>query len=161
MFLQTQINLSNFNFHSQEEVHEFTGEVQKISGEVHNDLGGGAHTPLKSGHGRMVMKLAAKINNYLMYLHVSVQFHQIVQIHADTYTNLEYASSLWSPYTIKHKRLVENVQWRATKFILDYPQDLTMPTDSRRSRFSLLSSEEISQTYAYFLNLELEQLLRM
>ena len=36
-----------------------------------------------------------------------------------------------------------------------------MPTDSRRSRFSLLSSEEISQTYAYFLNLELEQLLRM
>jgi hypothetical protein len=38
---------------------------------------------------------------------------------------LEYASSLWSPYTIKHKRLVENVQRRATKFILDYPQDLT------------------------------------
>jgi hypothetical protein len=38
---------------------------------------------------------------------------------------LEYASSLWSPYTIKHRRLVENVQRRATKFILDYPQDLT------------------------------------
>jgi hypothetical protein len=38
---------------------------------------------------------------------------------------LEYASSLWSPYTIKHKRLVENVQRRATKFILDYPHDLT------------------------------------
>ena len=38
---------------------------------------------------------------------------------------LEYASSLWSPYTIKHKKLVENVQRRATKFILDYPQDLT------------------------------------
>ena len=38
---------------------------------------------------------------------------------------LEYASNLWSPYTIKHKRLVENVQWRATKFILDYPQDIT------------------------------------
>ena len=38
---------------------------------------------------------------------------------------LEYASNLWSPYTIKHKRLVENVQRRATKFILDYPQDIT------------------------------------
>ena len=38
---------------------------------------------------------------------------------------LEYASNLWSPYTIKHKSLVENVQRRATKFILNYPKDLT------------------------------------
>ena len=38
---------------------------------------------------------------------------------------LEFSSNLWSPYTIKRKRLVENVQRRATKFILDYPQDLT------------------------------------
>ena len=35
---------------------------------------------------------------------------------------LEYASNLWSPYTIKHKSLVENVQRRATKFILNYPK---------------------------------------
>ena len=34
---------------------------------------------------------------------------------------LEYASSVWSPYTIKHRMLVENVQRRATKFILNYP----------------------------------------
>ena len=44
-FLQTQRNLSNFNFHSHShgELHDFSGEVQKISGEVQNDLRGGAH----------------------------------------------------------------------------------------------------------------------
>ena len=34
---------------------------------------------------------------------------------------LEYYSNVWSPYTIKHRRLIENVQRRATKFILNYP----------------------------------------
>ena len=37
---------------------------------------------------------------------------------------LEYASNLWSPYTAKHRKLIENVQRRATKFILNYPKDL-------------------------------------
>ena len=35
---------------------------------------------------------------------------------------LEYASELWSPYTCKDERLLENVQRRATKFILNYPK---------------------------------------
>ena len=34
---------------------------------------------------------------------------------------LEYSSSLWSPYLVKHRRLIENIQRRATKFILNYP----------------------------------------
>ena len=34
---------------------------------------------------------------------------------------LEYASNLWSPHTAKLRRLIENVQRRATKFILNYP----------------------------------------
>lgn len=34
---------------------------------------------------------------------------------------LEYCSNVWSPYTLKHRRLLENVQRRATKFILNYP----------------------------------------
>jgi hypothetical protein len=46
------------NFHSdlsliklsQGEVHDFSGEVQKLSEEVQNDLRGGAHLPSKSGH---------------------------------------------------------------------------------------------------------------
>ena len=37
---------------------------------------------------------------------------------------LEYSSELWSPYTIKHQMILENVQRRATKFILNYPSDL-------------------------------------
>ena len=36
-------------------------------------------------------------------------------------SRLEYCSSLWSPYTVKHRALIENVQRRATKFILNYP----------------------------------------
>ena len=35
---------------------------------------------------------------------------------------LEYASNVWSTYTIKHKLLIENVQRRATRFILNYPK---------------------------------------
>ena len=47
--------MSNFHFDlslklSQGQVHHFSGEVQKLSGEVQNDLRGGAHLPSKSGH---------------------------------------------------------------------------------------------------------------
>lgn len=34
---------------------------------------------------------------------------------------LEYSSSVWSPYSVKHRRLIEDIQRRATKFILNYP----------------------------------------
>ena len=34
---------------------------------------------------------------------------------------LEYASNIWSPYTVKHCRLIENVQRHATNFILNNP----------------------------------------
>ena len=38
---------------------------------------------------------------------------------------LEYASELWSPCTCKDKLLLETVQRRATKFILNYPKDMS------------------------------------
>jgi hypothetical protein len=39
---------------------------------------------------------------------------------------LEYASNVWSPSaTIIHRSLIENVQRRATKFILNYPKEMT------------------------------------
>ncbi len=38
---------------------------------------------------------------------------------------LEYCSQLWSPIQVNQKLLLENVQWRATKFILNYPKDMT------------------------------------
>ena len=38
---------------------------------------------------------------------------------------LEYASSVWSPYTIKHRLLIENLQRRASKFILNYPENMS------------------------------------
>ena len=36
---------------SQGEAHDFSGQVQKFSGEVQNDLREGAHLPSKSRHG--------------------------------------------------------------------------------------------------------------
>lgn len=36
-------------------------------------------------------------------------------------STLEYASCLWSPYSVKHGSFPENTLGRATKFILNYP----------------------------------------
>ena len=38
---------------------------------------------------------------------------------------LEYASNLESPYLIKYQLLIEIVWRRATRFILNYPKDMT------------------------------------
>lgn len=37
----------------------------------------------------------------------------------------QYASELWSPEQITYKRMLENVQCSATKFILDYPGQIS------------------------------------
>jgi hypothetical protein len=61
---------------------------------------------------------------------------------------LECASSVWSPYTIKNRLLIENVQRRATKFILNYPDNMSyvdrlqntnlLPLDFRRDISDLI-----------------------
>ena len=64
---------------------------------------------------------------------------------------LEYASSLWSPYTVKYRSLIENVQRRATKFILNYPPDMSYTR--RLARTNLLPLEfrrEISDLMLLF-----------
>jgi hypothetical protein len=38
---------------------------------------------------------------------------------------LEYASNVWSPSTVKHLSLIENIQRRATKFILNYSKNMS------------------------------------
>ena len=38
---------------------------------------------------------------------------------------LEYASNVWSPSTVKYRSLIENVQRRATKFMLNCPKEMT------------------------------------
>ena len=65
---------------------------------------------------------------------------------------LEYASNVWSPYTAKHRRLIENVQRRATKFVLNYPPRETSYTD-RLAALDLLPLEyrrEISNLLLLF-----------
>ena len=52
---------------------------------------------------------------------------------------LEYACELWSPYTSKDNLLLENVRRRATKFILNYPRDMSYR--DRLLKLSLLSPE--------------------
>ena len=59
---------------------------------------------------------------------------------------LGYACELWSPYTSKDKLLLENVQRTATKFILNYPRDMSyrdrklslLPLEYRREMKDLL-----------------------
>ena len=43
----------------------------------------------------------------------------------DPVPKLEFASEIWSPYTCKDKLLLESVKCRATKFILNYPKDIS------------------------------------
>ena len=74
---------------------------------------------------------------------------------------LEYASNLWSPYTIMHKSLVENVQRRATKFILNYPKDLTYADRLMKVNILPLEFRRDISHLCYFLNLEQEQLAQM
>ena len=61
---------------------------------------------------------------------------------------LEYASCVWSPYSAKQRKLIENIQRRATKFILNYPpRDVTyrdrlislniLPLEHRRELYDL------------------------
>ena len=64
---------------------------------------------------------------------------------------LEYASNVWSPYTVKHKLLIENVQRRATRFILNYPKGMCYK--ERLQKTSLLPLEfrrEISDLILLF-----------
>ena len=66
-------------------------------------------------------------------------------------SKLEYASNVWSPYTIKHKLLIENVQRRATRFILNYLKDMCYK--ERLQKINLLSLEfrrEISDLILLF-----------
>ena len=66
-------------------------------------------------------------------------------------SKLEYASNVWSPYTIKHKLLIENVQRRATRFILNYPKDMCYK--ERLQKINLLPLEfrrEISDLILLF-----------
>ena len=60
-----------------------------------------------------------------------------------------YSSCVWSPYLVKHRRLIENIQRRATRFILNYsPREVSYinrldqlnlrPLDFRRQMHDLV-----------------------
>ena len=61
---------------------------------------------------------------------------------------LEYSSSMWSPYITKHRALIENVQRGKTKYILNYPSNMScketpiklnlLPLEIRRETSDLL-----------------------
>ena len=70
---------------------------------------------------------------------------------------LEYASNLWSPYTAKHKAVIENIQRPATKFIILFSLPLmsvTPTSDMRLETLKLLLLElrhEISDLTLFYL----------
>ena len=52
-------------------------------------------------------------------------FNALTKKHSQVYTeHLDYASSVWSPYRVKHIEMLENVQWRCT-FQLPYLENLS------------------------------------
>ena len=79
--------------------------------------------------GAHIEQMCAKANKTLgLVKRVSKDFHDR-SVRLLLYVSLvrpllEYASSLGSPYTVQHKKLLENIQRRATKFILDYPSNV-------------------------------------
>ena len=52
---------------------------------------------------------------------------------------LEHRRSIWSPDTVKHRSLIENIQRRATKFILNYRKET--PCTERLMKTNLLPLE--------------------
>ena len=118
-------------------------ETRDLSVIVTRDLSWGAH----------IEQMCAKANKTLgLVKRVSKDFHDR-SIRLLLYVSLvrpllEYASSLWSPYTVKHKKLIENIQRRATKFILDYPSNVNyterlamlniLPLEHRREIIDLI-----------------------
>ena len=67
-----------------------------------------------------------------------------------------YACELWSPYAINEKLQIENVQRRATRFILDYPQDIwTTSKDLSSYPYFLLNTEDKYGTLFSFSKFEL------
>ena len=60
---------------------------------------------------------------FFCWLHVVlITWGDLLSVHLSLWLqSQEYCSSVWSPYTAKHRALVEDVQRRATKFVLKYP----------------------------------------
>ena len=61
----------------------------------------------------------------LLFAHFASVISLVLLYCSTVRTKLEYTSELWSPYTCKDKPLLENVQRRATKFILNYSKDMS------------------------------------
>ena len=53
-------------------------------------------------------------------------------------THLDYASSVWSPYKIKHIEMIENVQRRCTRK-LPYLKDLSYPERPKKLNLPTLA----------------------
>ena len=53
-------------------------------------------------------------------------------------THLDYASSVWSPYKIKHIEMIENVQRRCTRQ-MPYPKDLSYPERLKKLNLPILA----------------------
>ena len=56
-----------------------------------------------------------------------IAYQEIRKLFALVRSQLEFASNLWSPYTIKERALIKNVQRGSTKFILNhYSRDISL-----------------------------------
>ena len=101
---------------------------------VTNNLAWSKHIEWMTTKGNRTLGLVRRMCRHTVSLDVKkVLYCTLVR------SRLEYACELWSPYTIKEKLRIENLQRRATRFILDYPQD--MDYKQRLIKLSLLPLE--------------------
>ena len=101
---------------------------------VSNDLSWSRHIESIVAKANKTLGLVKRVCKELPYLKVRILLYCAL-----VRPKLEYASSLWSPYTVKYRSLIENVQRRATKFILNYPPDISYT--QRLARTNLLPLE--------------------
>ena len=125
---------------------ECVSHIKDLGVTVSNDLSWSKHIELSVAKANKTLGLIKKLCKELTDTRIrKILYSTLVR------PGLEYASNLWSPYTTKHRAVIENVQRRATKFILNYPQHL--PYTERLIKTNLLPLEfrrEIADLTLFF-----------
>ena len=103
-------------YHLGEEVLSHSPETSDLGVSVSGNCRWNSHIEQMCGKANRVLGLVKRLcGSYIRDVQTrKVLYTALVRL------LLEYSSSVWSPYLVKHRRLIENIQRRATEFILNY-----------------------------------------
>ena len=127
-------NLKNrTTYHLDGQQLEQVSHITDIGITVSNDLSWSRHIELTKAKASKTLGLIKRICRDINDFPTKILYRTLVK------PKLEYASSIWSPDTVKHRSLIEKIQRRATKFILNYPKE--RPYTERLMKTNLLPLE--------------------